>query len=143
MLLYRSIYMELPKNESTFDFNEVGDTTMKKHDGVFTCLCVLTIAQKHNLELEKNRLLSDFINPTDGLATIAVILANLRAKIIKAPTWWEQSNGGLDILDEDIVVKLYNKVRQKEQEWRDSVKKMAEDKNKEGAPQGNAPSESK
>jgi hypothetical protein len=135
--------MELPKNEATFDFKEVGETTLKEYDGMFTVRCVLNIAQKHNLELEKNRLLADFINPTDGLASIAIIIANLRAKVISGPNWWEQSQGGLTLIDEDIVVKLFNKVKAKEVEWRDSVRSKALEKIKEDTPEGNAPPESK
>lgn len=131
--------MDLPKNEATFDFKEVGETTGKSYDGRFTCLCVLNMGKKHQLELEKTRLMSDFVNPTDGLYGIATILANLRVKLTDSPNWWKQSNGGLDIEDEDVLVKLYQVVLTKETEWREAVKKKAQ----EVAPQGNAPTESK
>lgn len=133
--------MELPKNEATFILDEIGETTGNKYEGKFTVLCALNMAKKHQLELEKTRLLADFANPTDGLAGIAIILANLRTKIVDAPEWWKQSGGGLDIMDEDILLKVYNKIKDKEVEWREAIKNKG--KQSEEAPLGNAPTESK
>ncbi len=117
--------MELPKKESVFDFEHVGGDTGKKYEGSFTVLCLLNMAQKHALELEKTRLLGNYANPTDGLNGISVVLANLRVKIIDAPEWWKQSNGGYAIDDEDTLVALYNKVQDAEVEWRTKLKEKA------------------
>ena len=132
--------MELPKNETTFQFEEIGETTGHKYEGRFTALCVLNIAMKHKLELEKTRLLADFANPTEGLNGIAITLAELRVRIIDAPEWWKQSGGGLDILDEDILVKLYSKLLEKQVEWKDSIKAKAKAMEN---PDPNAPTGSK
>ena len=131
--------MDLPKNEAIIDFDEVGETTGKKYDGRFTTVCILNMGKKHQLELEKTRLMADFTNPTDGLFGIATILANLRVKVTDGPNWWKQSGGGLDIEDEDVLIKLYKCVLDKEIEWRDAVKKKVQ----EATPAGNAPAESK
>src|ERR1035437_9147173 len=117
--------MELPSNESTFEVELVGDTTFKKYDGQFTCRCVLTMGQKHALELEKNRLLGNHANPTSDLEGIAIIFANLRAKIVNSPEWWKQSLGGAAISDENVLIELFNKVEKAEQEWRQKVKDLA------------------
>jgi hypothetical protein len=114
--------MDLPSKQSVFDFEHIGDLTEKKYDGAFTVVCALNMAQKHALELEKTRLLGNYANPTDGLAGIAIILANLRVKIIDAPEWWKQSNGGYDIMDEDCLVALYKKVQEVEAKWREDIK---------------------
>ena len=82
------------------------------------------MGQKHRLELEKTRLLGNYPNPTDGLAGIAIVLANLRVKIIDAPEWWKQSNGGFSIKDEDTLVALYDKVQEAEAEWRNQLAEM-------------------
>jgi hypothetical protein len=118
--------MDLPKNEASFDFDYVGATTGKKYDGQFTVVCMLNMARKHALEIEKTRLMADFQNPTDGLFGLAVVLANLRVRIVEAPEWWKQSKGGFDILDEDALVALYDKVIDQEAKWRESLKAKAE-----------------
>lgn len=110
--------MDLPSKESAFDFDHTGTDTGKRYEGQFKVLCLLDMGQKHRLELEKTRLLGNHPNPTDGLAGIAIILANLRVKLIDAPEWWKQSNGGFAIQDEDALVALYDKVLAAEAEWR-------------------------
>lgn len=113
--------MDLPTTQSAFDFDFTSELG-KKYDGQFLVHCVLNMRQKHALELEKTRLLGNFASPTDELAGIAVILSNLRGRIITGPTWWEQSDGGYNISDIDVLTALYNKVIQAETEWRTKLK---------------------
>ena len=117
--------MELPKNEVAFEVDIQGDTTFKKYQGQFTCRCILSMGQKHSMELEKSRLLGNYKNPTPELEGIAAVFANLRAKLIDAPDWWKQSAGGATISDENVLVELYNKAEKAEQEWRQKVKELA------------------
>jgi hypothetical protein len=118
--------MDLPSKERTFDFEHVGETTGKKYDGRFTALCVLNVGQRHLLGLEKTRLLGSYANPTDDLAGLAIILANLRTKIVDGPEWWKQSNGGALIDDEDALVVLYRKVQEAEQKWKEELKEKTQ-----------------
>jgi hypothetical protein len=111
-----------------FDFEHVGDLTGKKYEGQFTVRCVLNIAQKHAMEIEKTRLLGNFSSPTDGLAGIAMILSSLRHKVADGPEWWKQSAGGSLLEDEDVLVALYDKVVSAEVEWREKLKKKASSK---------------
>lgn len=113
--------MDLPSKEAAFDFDHTGADTGKRYEGQFKVLCLLDMGQKHRLELEKTRLLGNYANPTDGLAGIAIILANLRVKVLDAPEWWKQSNGGYNIQDEDALVALYDKVLAAEVEWRSKM----------------------
>jgi hypothetical protein len=113
--------MDLPSTETVFDFEFTSDLG-RKYDGRFTVRCLLNMKQKHLLELEKTRLLGSYTNPTDELAGIAVILANLRNRIIDGPPWWVQSDGGYEISDIDTLTALYNKVLTAETEWRNKLK---------------------
>jgi hypothetical protein len=114
--------MDLPKNEKTFTFEQVGEVTGKKYDGEFTVKCVLTMFDKREVELKKTQLVSDSQNPTSLLSSISHIIATLQVRVLKAPTWWEQSADGLDILDENIVIELYDKVVAQESIWKDELK---------------------
>jgi len=118
--------MDLPSKEKTFDFQHTGETTGKEYTGRFTVLCVLNVGQKHALSLEKTRLLGNYQNPTDDLAGLAIILANLRAKVVEAPEWWKQSQGGALIEDEDALVVLYRKIQEAEFEWKEELKKKTQ-----------------
>jgi hypothetical protein len=118
--------MDLPSKEKTFDFDHIGEDTGKKYEGRFTVLCTLNIGQKHSLALEKTRLLGNYPNPTDDLAGLAIILANLRAKVVDGPEWWKQSIGGTLIDDESVLVDLYNRVQEAEVEWKENLKKKTQ-----------------
>jgi hypothetical protein len=118
--------MALPDNEHVFEFEATGDTTGKKYDGQFSCVCVLDMLQKQLIGIEKTKLQADFTNPDPELKGIAHILSNLRVRIIDSPEWWQQSNGGYSIQDENIIVLLYDKVMEGETKWREKLQKMAQ-----------------
>lgn len=117
--------MDLPSNQTVFDYEFLSELG-KKYEGQFTVLAILDMKLKHRLELEKTRLLGNYANPTDELAGIAIILANLRTRIMDGPEWWKQSDGGYDIPDVDMLNDLYNKVLGAEVEWRKKLKEKAQ-----------------
>jgi hypothetical protein len=98
------MYSNLPKNEKTFSVDLTGEDTGQKYTGEFTVRCVLNMSGKHQLELEKTRLMADYANPSRGLAGIAISLATIRARIVKAPEWWAETDAGAEILDENVVL---------------------------------------
>lgn len=116
--------MNLPNKEKTFHFTYEGE--LKKYEGTFTILAHLNIGQKHALALEKTKLLGSYANPTDDLAGYAIVLANLRIKIVDGPEWWKQSQGGMLIEDEGALVALYSEIQKAEAEWLEELKKKAQ-----------------
>lgn len=129
--------MDLPKNERTFTIDMVGDTTGQKYEGEFTAVCVLNMLKRRQLELEKTRLKADTLNPTAGLEALAQVLSHVRVRITNGPEWWKQSDGGLSIMDENVIVALYDKCLEQEINWVTEVK----DKGQKAAA-GNAKAES-
>lgn len=124
------MYDILPKNERSFDLELVGDTTGVLHKGTFTAKCVLNMAGRHSLELEKTRLMADYANPSPGLAGIAIALATLRAKLTDGPAWWKDSEGGATLIDENVVFKLFDECNKMEAAWREDLKKAGEEAQK-------------
>ena len=121
--------MSLPKNESSFDFQHTGELTGKKYEGQFTVKCILDLADKRMLEIEKSRLTADLLNPTGNLSALGSVIANLRVRVISAPDWFNQSIVTLKgILDEEVIFELYSKCLDKSEEWRTKVKELAEEK---------------
>lgn len=119
------IYDTLPKNEQSFDVDLVGETTGIQYKGTFTAKCVLTMAGRHSMELEKTRLQADYANPSAGLAGISISLATIRAKINQGPAWWKDSDGGASIIDENIIFTLYDECNKLEAGWRTALKTKA------------------
>ena len=120
--------MNLPKNERTFEFCEKGDVTFKEYKGSFTVKCVLSMLDKRILEVEKSRIMADISNPTNELIALSTIMANLNVRIIESPSWWKEANNGNNIQDENIIVTLFDKVMDQEEEWRKEVKNMVDHK---------------
>lgn len=120
------MYKSLPKNEMTFDFKEKGMDTGLPYEGSFTVKCVLTISDKHTLELEKTRLMADTANPSNGLAGISLTLSEVRARIISAPGWWKDCDYGAGLLDENILIRLFDECVRCETKWRETLSKKAE-----------------
>lgn len=129
--------MSLPKNESSFDFDHIGELTGKKYEGQFTVKCILDLADKRMLEIEKSRLTADLQNPTGNLSALGSVIANLRVRVMDGPEWFNQSIVTLKILDEEVIFELYRKCLDKSEEWRKKVKEKAEEKT-----EGNVPKES-
>lgn len=109
--------MNFPPTQKTFHFDYTSAFN-NRYEGEFTVKCLLSIGEKHRLELEKTRLLGNMPNPTDELIGIAVILSSLRNKIVDSPSWWAQSRGGDSIQEEDVLAELFAKVQDAETEWR-------------------------
>lgn len=121
------MYMSLPKNERTFSIKLDGDTSGEKYEGQFTTKCVLTMSEKHGKELEKTRLLADYANPSPSLAGIAEILSTLRSKLTHWPDWWANLDHGSKVLDENVVIAIYDEVQGLERDWRAEVRKKNEE----------------
>lgn len=114
--------MDLPKNEKSFQFEHLGEITGKKYEGTFTVRCILNTAEKRALEIERSALSADLSNPTGNLSALSTVIANLRVRVINAPDWFKQSIVTLDLLDEEVLFKLYGNALDKEDEWIKEVK---------------------
>lgn len=120
--------MSLPKNEKTFDFNHDGEITGKKYDGQFTVKCMLSMADKRAVEIERSRLTADLMNPTGNLAAMGTVVSNLRARVLDAPEWYKQSIITLDLLDEEVFYELYSKCLEASDSWLKELKDKAVEK---------------
>lgn len=129
--------MDLPKNEKSFLLNHVGEITGRKYEGTFTVKCILNVADKRRLEIEKSAISADLLNPTDNLSAISIVVANLRVRVINAPDWFKQSIQTLDFIDEDVMFEIYSLSLKKAEEWIKEVKKTSV-----GEEQGNLQKES-
>jgi hypothetical protein len=133
------MYDSLPKNEKTFDIDVVGGDTGVTYKGQFTVLCILDMAGKHRLELEKTRLMADYANPSRGLFGIATSLATIRAKVVSAPDWWKNEEDGAGIKDENVIFAIYDKCIDMENQWRKELKEASSEAKEESpASQGEA-----
>lgn len=128
------MYGSLPKIERSFDLDYKGQTTGVEYKGTFTVRCILNVGQKHTVELEKSRLMADQRNPTNGLLSISVALAEIRGRLVEAPAWWKDSKSATDFLDEDVIYEVFNRCLDMEEQWKSELKKNAEEVASKNAP---------
>lgn len=114
----------------TVVFDETGADTGLPYKGDFTVKCALTIQGKHAVALEKTRLMADTANPSGDLAGIALTLSEVRARIISAPEWWTESDNGASLLDENILLRIFDKCMNCENAWHRLIKSSAEEAKK-------------
>jgi hypothetical protein len=117
--------MDLPKNQKSFQLDHTGELTGKRYEGTFTVKCVLNMAEKRKLEIERSGLSADLTNPTGNLNAIALVVSNLRVRVTDAPDWFKQAILSLDIIDEDVLFEIYSKALDKSEEWISEVKKKS------------------
>lgn len=117
-----------PKAKTTLKVT--GSFTGETWVGEFEFYRVLT----HKQQLEKDRIRRGFLGEhgneaAQNIQGRANAFADLAVRLISAPDWWEKSNGGLDLVDDEVLISLYEAVIKDENEFvAERVKKVAEAK---------------
>ena len=113
--------------EKSFIIDLVGDTTGERFVGTFTVKCVLSKREEMAADIRRRSILGP--NPENAitmLASDAFVLGQLSVRIIKAPSWWDRSEGGLDLLDTNVTAKVFEEATKSEIEFRESISKQAD-----------------
>ena len=136
--------MKLPAIESTFAIAMKGDTLDHQYTGSFTVRCILTKREELIADIRRRELLgpiAEAAGPT--VSNNAYVLGQLFVRIVDAPDWWKESDGGADLYDTNVIGEVYAKVLEASAEWRkrvgaeakkaeEPVKKLAKKAPKEG-----------
>lgn len=114
-------------NEDIFSVHIIGDTTEKAYPGDFTVKKRLS----HRDQLAKDNRRRELLGGAPGVATeralsTSMILSELFVRVIKAPVWWVEANGGLDLDDDNVIGEVYDKAMKVEADAIEAKKKKAE-----------------
>ena len=118
--------MFLPDNKYTFTIKSTGDVTKQVFEGEFSSRVMLTVGEKRLLEAEKARYTTDLKNPTESLIAYSNVLAELKVRIIDAPIWWKESSNGEALMDENVLLDVFNQMSEGDIEWMDQLNKKVE-----------------
>lgn len=116
-------------SSDVFSVNIVGEDSGRIFIGDFTVKLSLTRADRFKADQLRREILGsspDGQEPLPAMQTEAFILGQLSVRIIKAPTWWEESNNGLELEDYNVIITLYDKVLELEEKKRKEIKKESE-----------------
>jgi len=87
-----------------------GEDTETNFDGVFTLKVKLT----HRDMLRQDEIYRNCLGTSPGnagtlAANIAEAISYLGVRVSKAPSWWTDSNGGMDLQDSNVLSSVYLK----------------------------------
>ena len=123
--------MSLPVFEAQFAISEVGETTGEKFTGMFTVKRVLSKREESLADIRRRAILGP--QPENSLSSVAndaYVLGQLAVRIVKAPKWWDESDGGLDLLDSNVLAKIFEETLKAEIEFRKEIAEKTGDAEK-------------
>jgi hypothetical protein len=115
-----------------FSISVVGEVTGETYAGVFKAFPRLS----HSKSLLKDQMRRDLLGPKGEEANqeamnVAVAFSTIWAHLTgETPSWFKDSNRGLDLFDETPIAFLYNKILEMERDANVTLKKQAEDAKK-------------
>ena len=98
------------ENEESFTVNINGSKTGTNYAGKFRARVWLSFGE----ELARDNLRRSLLGPATGtpapgVVNVADVLSDLGIRIIEGPSWWQESNGGANILDSEVISELWDK----------------------------------
>jgi hypothetical protein len=103
--------MALDPNVEPFTVNLTGETTGENYTGKFSCKKRLSFREQLAIDQRRRELLG----PQGGTATLraeqaANFIAVLSVRLVEVPSWWKNSDGGLDLADDSVLGGVYVRV---------------------------------
>ena len=111
----------------SFTINVKGTTTQQDYNGVFKVRLLLSHRQKLQKDEARRGLLGAQPDQAsmDAMKT-AVIFSTVWAHLLEAPGWWKDANNGIDLLDDEPVGEVYDKIVALQEEAFGTVEKEGE-----------------
>jgi hypothetical protein len=120
---------DISTEQIVFESKEAGEVTGQMYQGTFEVRKILTPVQKSLADKERR----DFLrNPKEGeavdpeLAELAFAISQLKLRVVKAPKWFEESNGLKNFLDYNVLYELVNHILAVEIDFKKSIEEKAQ-----------------
>lgn len=118
------------KGDNTFSFSiaEVGESTGEKFNWAFTAKRRLSIRDLINKDAQRRFIIGD--RPESAATETlmrAEMLAYLSVSIVESPKEWRESQNGLDLFDDNILIKLYETIQEEQSKADLEVAKAGEE----------------
>ena len=115
-----------------FSVKVIGETTGEEYVGKFKCRRLLTHAQ----QLEVDRLRREFLGSMGDQASPraqnqAAVLASLAVRLLEVAPFWEGSNRGFDLFDDNVIKEVYEAAIKSESDLIAEIQKRAEEAKKD------------
>jgi hypothetical protein len=111
----------------TFAIHIIGDETAETFTGTFRAKEKVSQGDILAIDSRRRELLgvNGFEAPPD-IQRRASIIAELTYRLIEWPDFWKQSRFGLDIVDDNVLLEVYDKTQKVRENWLTEQKKKGE-----------------
>lgn len=117
---FKNYLKRLPVDEKTFTLNLKGEATKQDFDGTFT-FKIMDI--KGQMEVPRIKaLLSGGLKVDEDTAFLYHCIATNKVSIKTSPEWWVESDYGMRLLDSNVLLELYTKYIEFENEFYTELK---------------------
>jgi hypothetical protein len=115
-------------NTFTFTITEVGDSTGEKFNWAFTAKRRLSIRDMITKDAQRRFIIGDRPE-TAAPDTVmrAEMLAYLSVSITESPKAWRDSQNGLDLFDDNVLIKMYETIQEAQNKAIQEAQKEAEE----------------
>jgi hypothetical protein len=112
------------KMTEVFEYSGKGKETGTPRDGLFTVKLLISNSDKlREDQLRRQHLGSNPAAADTEAADIAYAYAFCAVRLTDAPQWWKDANGGLDLLDTNILIEVNNLAYEKVKEAKEARQK--------------------
>jgi hypothetical protein len=115
----------LPSNESSFHLKVVGNRTKNTYEGDFVVKTYLTNSELIDVGLRLDTYNRGSQTVNQGVTLLNRAIAELEVRILKAPSWWKDSDHGRNLFDTNILLELFNKVMDAEASYGEKIEEVA------------------
>lgn len=113
--------------DQAFTVSVVGETSGETFRGEFRAVKFLTHRQQLLLDQKRRELLGGVPEQAGVRAkNQAEIFAQLYVRLSDAPRWWLESGSGMDLIDDNVMVEVFQGAMKVEEEALTEMKKKAE-----------------
>jgi hypothetical protein len=114
--------------DQAFTVSVVGETSGETFRGEFRAVKFLTHRQQLILDQRRRELLG--ANPDSATVRAknqAEVFAQLFVRLTETPKWWLESGNGMDLVDDNVMVAVFENCMSVEKNAIDELKKKAEE----------------
>lgn len=110
-----------------FEISVVGEETLETFTGKFRAKERYSWQDQLNIDRYRRELLgANMAEATVDVYKRATIVAELAAYLTEAPQFWKESRGGLDLIDDNVVGKVYEEAVAIREKWVKAQKEKGE-----------------
>lgn len=118
----------MSNNTATFTVTEIGEISGEKWHGSFTTKLRLSHSEQFRRDEIRRRILGpDSEHASARAANAAAVFSEIIINLTDAPSWWKNSNDGMDLEDDNIVSAIYDAIVLEKKKAVEAMKKKGEE----------------